>query len=218
MNKDLEYLFSIRKYILAVTGLFILSLILGYLESAAHPETSGGFLEAFKDLAEKIKTLEPPLLQAVVLFLIIFLNNALKSLAIIILGAGFGIIPLFFVAYNGQAIGMVVYLFSEEKGLPFVLAALLPHGIIEIPVILISAGIGVRIGYSVYLSLKEGGADFNNGLLHVFIYQLRKIKMDLMPEVRQGVGFYLRWLLPLLFLAAMVESSITPLIINLISK
>lgn len=218
MNKDADYLFSIRNYVLAVTGLFILSIILGYLESAAHPETSGGFLEAFKDLAERIKTIESPLLQLVVLFLIIFLNNALKSLAIIILGAGFGIIPLFFVAYNGQAIGMVVYIFSKEKGLPYVLAALLPHGIIEIPVILISAGIGLRIGYSVFLSLKEGGEDFNKGPLFVFRYRLRKLKMDLMPELRQGVGFYIKRLLPLLFLAAMVESLVTPLVINLLPK
>lgn len=216
MNKDIDYLFSIKNYILIVTGLFIISLILGFLESAANPETSGDFIEAFKDLAERIKAIEPPLLQLIVLFLIIFLNNALKSLAVIILGAGFGIIPLFFVAINGQAIGTVVYIFTEEKGVPYVLAALLPHGIIEIPVILISAGIGVKIGYRAYLSLKEGGADFEQGLPFAIWFYLKKIKMDLTPELKQGTGFYLRWLLPMLFLAAMVESSVTPLIINLL--
>ncbi len=214
MNKDIEYLLSIKKYILAVTGLFIFSLIFGYLESAANPATSGDVIDAFKSLAEKIKAIEPPALQITVLFLVIFLNNAIKSLGIIIFGAVFGILPLFFIAFNGQAIGMVVYLFTREKGVSYVLAALLPHGIIEIPVILISAGIGVKIGYRVYLSLKEGGADFKKGVSFAVWFYLKKIKMDLTPELKQGVGFYLRWLLPSLLLAAIVESTVTPLILS----
>jgi stage II sporulation protein M len=215
MHKDIDYLFSIKNYILLVTGLFILSLILGYLESAAHPETSGDFIQAFKDLGERIRAIEPPLLQILVLFLVIFLNNALKSLGIIIFGAVFGIVPLFFIAFNGQAIGTVVYLFAREKGVPYVLAALLPHGIIEIPVILVSAAIGVRIGYRAYISMKEGGADFKKGLSNAIRFYMRKIKMDLAPELKQGTEFYIRWLLPLLLLAAIVESTITPLILSL---
>ncbi len=218
MNKDIDYLYSINKYILAVTGLFILSLIFGFLESAADPAASGSFLESFKNLTDRIKDIEPPLLQLTVLFLIIFLNNAMKCLAIIILGAGFGIIPLIFVVYNGQAIGMVAYLFSKEKGVLFVLAALLPHGIIELPVILISAGIGVRIGYRAYISVSGAGAEFGQDLQSVVRFYLSKIKRDITPEIKQGAGFYMRWLLPLLFLAAIVESGVTPLIINLFFK
>jgi len=146
------------------------------------------------------------------------LNNAIKSLAVIVLGAVFCIFPLFFVAYNGQALGMVADLFSREKGILFVLAALLPHGIIEIPVILVSAGIGVRLGYLAYLSLRRGGANFNQGLLHVVRFYQEKFKKDIMPEMKQGVGFYMRRLLPLLFLAAIIESNVTPLIVNLLYK
>jgi stage II sporulation protein M len=218
MKKDFDYLYSSRKYILAVTGLFIVSIIFGFLESAANPTASEGLLDAFEKLAERIRVIEPPLLQTMVLFLIIFLNNAIKSLAVIVLGLGFCILPLFFVAYNGQALGMVVDLFSREKGVLFVLAALLPHGIIEIPVILVSAGIGVRLGYLTYLSLRGGGANFDQGLVHVVGFYHKKFKMDMMPELKQGVDFYMRRLLPLLFLAAIVESNVTPLIVSLLYK
>ena len=218
MKKDFDYLYSIRKYILAVTGLFIISIIFGFLESAANPTASEGFLDEFQKLADRIRVIEPPLLQTTVLFLIIFLNNAIKSLAVIVLGTGFCILPLFFVAYNGQALGMVVDFFSREKGVLFVLAALLPHGIIEIPVILESAGIGVRLGYLTYLSLRGGGAKFDQGLLHVVRFYQEKFKKDIMPELKQGVGFYKRRLLPLLFLTALVESNVTPLIVNLLYK
>lgn len=214
MKKDSDYLYSIRKYVLAVTGLFIISIIFGFLESTANPTASGDLLKAFEKLADMIRVIEPPLLQMTVLFLIIFLNNAIKSLAIIVFGAGFCIIPLFFIAYNGQTLGIIAESFSREKGILFVFAALLPHGIIEIPVIMVSAGIGVRIGYLTYLSLRGGGVNFDQGLLYVVKFYKEKFIMDILPELKQGVGFYFRWLLPMLFLAAMVESIITPLIIN----
>ncbi len=192
MRKDFEYIYSLRKYVLVVVVIFILSIITGLLESEKNPELSKNLLEPFERLVNWIKTINPPILQTMVLLMIIFLNNALKSLAAIFLGIGFGIFPLFLVAYNGEAVGIVANIFSKEKGILYVLAALLPHGIIEIPAILISAGIGLRLGHMVYLSL-------------------RGMKTDIRSELRQAVKFYIRVIVPLLLVAALIETFVTPL-------
>ncbi len=189
--KDIEYIYSLRKYLITVAAIFILSLMTGLLVSIKNPEFSENYLEMFKQSFGWIKTL-PPL----AVMLLIFLNNAFKSLLALVLGLGLGVIPFLFVAGNGIIIGILGDTISRQNGTVFVVAALLPHGIIEIPMILISAGIGLRLGYAIYLSLKG-------------------LKIDIKTELRQGIRFYMRVILPLLFIAAVIETFVTPLIASL---
>ncbi len=190
--KDIEYIYSLRKYLITVAAIFILSLMTGLLVSIKNPEFSENYLEMFKQSFGWIKTL-PPL----AVMLLIFLNNAFKSLLALVLGLGLGIIPFLFVAGNGIIIGMLGDTISRQHGTVFVVASLLPHGIIEIPMILISAGIGLRLGYAIYLSLKG-------------------LKIDIKTELRQGFRFYMRVILPLLFIAAVIETFVTPIIASLV--
>ncbi len=196
MQKDLEYLGSIRIYILVVTIVFVASSIIGLL--VPDPGLSRDF-EMIKKLADTLKTLEPPVLQVLVLLFFIFLNNALKSLMAIVLGIGFGLFPLFLVEYNGKVVGFVAGLFSKQQGILFVAAALLPHGIIEVPMVLISAGIGLRLGY-------------------VTLLTLRGAKTDIKRELKQGLRFYFRRIVPLLFVAALIETFVTPLVASMFMK
>jgi len=186
--KDIDYFYSLRKYLLIAASVFVLSLILGLLVSVKNPALSEYYLKTFQESFGWIKTLNP-----ILVMLLIFLNNASKSLLTLLLGAGLGIIPVIFVAGNGIILGMLAYTISRQHGTLFVLAAILPHGIIELPVVLISAGIGLRLGYAVYLSLKG-------------------VKTEIKPELKQGLSFYARVVLPLLFIAAVIETFATPLI------
>lgn len=187
--KDIEYIYSLRKYLITVAAIFILSLMTGLLVSIKNPEFSENYLEMFKQSFGWIKTL-PPL----AVMLLIFLNNAFKSLLALVLGLGLGIIPFLFVAGNGIIIGILGDTISRQHGTVFVVSSLLPHGIIEIPMILISAGIGLRLGYAIYLSLKG-------------------LRIDIKTELRQGIRFYMRVILPLLFIAAVIETFVTPVIL-----
>lgn len=81
------------------------------------------------------------------LFLIIFFNNAIKSLLVVGLGAGFALYPLFFLVANGIMIGYLVSNPATGMSPAEVAAALLPHGIIEIPAVLLAAGYGIRLGW-----------------------------------------------------------------------
>jgi stage II sporulation protein M len=189
MKKDLEYLRSSRKYILIMAGIFVISVIAGLLASLKDLGLSENYLEMLKNSFGWIKDLTP-----VGIMLVIFLNNALKSLLAIVLGAGFGIIPVIFVAGNGLLLGLVANQISSEKGVLFVLAAILPHGIIEIPMVLISSGLDLRLGYLMYSSIMGK-------------------ETDMRSELAQSIRIYMRIIMPLLFVSAVVETFVTPVVV-----
>lgn len=189
--QNIEYLYSIKKYLLIIVNIFILSLIIGLLLSVKNPELSENYLEMFKHSFGWIKELNP-----VLIMFVIFLNNALKSLLALILGVGAGIIPFLFIVGNGIILSMLADVISRQHGTIFVIAALLPHGIIEVPMVLISAGIGLRLGHVMYISL-------------------RGAKTEIKFELKQGLRFYLRIIMPLLFIASAIETFVTPLLASL---
>src|SRR5450756_1803249 len=115
MKKDIEYLRSARKYILIMSGIFIISVIAGFLASLKDLGLSENYLDMLKQSLGWIKDLHP-----VGIMLVIFLNNALKSLLSIVLGVGFGIIPIIFVGGNGVILGLVANQVSREQGALFV--------------------------------------------------------------------------------------------------
>ncbi len=188
MQKDAEYLYSLRKYIAAVTGIFIFFLILGVLVSITNPEKSAYYIELFRQTFGWITQLDP-----FERMLAIFKNNAFNSLLALVLGIGLGFVPFFLLAVNGLFLGMVGETFSTQKSVLFVLAATLPHGIIELPMVLLSGAIGFRLGFETFRFLKGE-------------------KTNLKQEFMQGMWFYLVRIAPLLFVAAFIESYVTPVI------
>lgn len=102
-----------------------------------------------------------------------------------------------FIAFNGYLVGVIAYLAAQEKGLLFILLALLPHGILELPMVFLAAGIGLRLGHQVFSAL---------------IGKPTQIKR----EFKEGLVFYFHWILPLLLVAALIETFITPLILSFV--
>ncbi|MDI9646478.1 MAG: stage II sporulation protein M [Archaeoglobales archaeon] len=125
----------------------------------------------------------------------IFLNNAVKSLIAMLSGFFFGIFPILFIAVNGYILGMVVALRLPEWGWVKIAAAILPHGIIEIPAVVLACSQGVMLGYRFYLAVFKG----------------EKFKPHLMESLR----VYFRIVVPMLLIAAVVEAFIT---FNLVKK
>jgi stage II sporulation protein M len=187
----MEYFYSSRKYILAAVAVFSVSFTVGILISALYPGASEKLLELLKETYGGITALDP-----FERMLEIFKNNVRNSFMALLLGLGFGIIPFAFAAINGAVLGILVEFFYRKQGAFFVVAAIMPHGIIELPMVLISVGIGFRLGHAAYLSTRR-----------------QKTMHELLNEIKQGVIFYFRIVVPLLLLAAIVESYITPLFI-----
>lgn len=105
------------------------------------------------------------------LFLAILYNNVLASFMFIVSGALIGIPPMMLMAFNGFFIGYVAYEASKVQGIAFVLATILPHGIIELPTILLCGAMGVGLGYQIIhrLMRREGLSKYINESLMVFI-------------------------------------------------
>lgn len=192
-ENDISYLKDIKNHILVITLVFFLSTALGFAHSSMNPEYAMQSLDEVSELFDIIKNLSP-----IGIMLFIFFNNAIKSLIILMLGIGFGIIPLLFIAYNGYIIGVVVYIISGENGFTYILSAILPHGIIELPMIFISAAIGLKLGHLLFRSL-EGQS------------------VDIKTEFSRGVRFYFYRIMPLLFVAAVIETFVTPFVVAVVT-
>lgn len=184
------YLRFILPYVLFITFVFFGALVAGYTSSANFPDMANKLMEGFSSRFAPLVSMPP-----IFIMFGIFLNNAFVSLLFLVLGLALGIFPVLLIAFNGYIVGVVSYIVGQEKGLAFTFLALLPHGIIELPMVFLSAGIGLRLGHQVFAAL---------------IGRPTEIK----KEFKEGLRFYFRWILPLLFLAAIVETFITPLILN----
>ncbi len=86
----------------------------------------------------------------------IFFNNAFASILALLSGLGAGLIPLLFMLSNGMVIGIVLEMIIQgrrREGITLFLVGILPHGIFELPAVLISTAIGLKLGYSVIKSV-----------------------------------------------------------------
>lgn len=179
----------IRSLILATT-IFFVSLVLGTL-------VGGNIVE---ELMRQLGAVLEPLASAgnlsILLFLVIFINNAVKALGLVFSGILLGLPPILFIAVNSFVLGGLGSALESAKGWTYVMASFLPHGVIEIPVILLTTALGLTVGIE---SLKW------------LIRRESRVKSQLSNCLR----VYLRWVLPGLAVAAIIEAFVTPLIIGL---
>ena len=113
--------------------------------------------------------------------ILIFGNNSLVALLAILGGFIFGLLPLWYLVSNGYLVGFVSTEVVALRGLSE-LWRLLPHGIFELPAVLICMGLGLRIGFELF--------DKKRSVKKTFIESMR---------------FYIFVVIPLLFLAAVIE-------------
>jgi stage II sporulation protein M len=79
----------------------------------------------------------------------IFTNNIKASFFSILLGIGAGIFPIFTGIINGYILGFVAQRAISSEGV-LILWQLIPHGVFEIPAILISIAIGMKLGSTLF--------------------------------------------------------------------
>ncbi len=180
-----------RKFIFAsfifLSFLFLYSTYLGYslqYQAEKLEWILRKFFETFRGVSNNL----------VLLSLFIFVNNAVKSLVAMLGGFFFGLLPILFVSSNGFILGTMIKLRIEDWGIFGILLAIVPHGIIEVPSVLLACSYGVWLGYRFALSLFRGER--------------------FLPYLRVALLVYVKVILPLLLVAALVEVFITPLLIR----
>lgn len=195
MIKDFikSYLSKIKTYTIFVFVIFLISIFLGYALAHAYPEKTKEIVyENLKNLIEPAKNYSP-----FQMFGFIFFQNLTVALISIFLGIIFGFIPVLITIINGLSLGVVSSIFQEQFNLYFFMAGILPHGIIEIPAFIFSAASGLWLWRSIWQRL---------------LYD----KGNLKEEFFSIIVFFVLVIAPMLIVAAMIETFITPRILNLI--
>ncbi|MFD0694252.1 stage II sporulation protein M [Paenibacillus sp. GCM10027628] len=200
--KELQvHLKEMKHYFIVVLLVFSFSFYLGWANSDQFSNFLHNQMQGLKSLSQSLSSKDNPQLW---FFVIIFLNNAVKSVVIIFLGLIFGILPLFMLIANGMILGYVLSLQTHENTVAIVLKGILPHGIIEIPVILIACAYGLKLGMLV-----------SKAILQLFVpIQSRTARAELTRVLRITKPLTVSIVVLLLF-AAIIESTLTYWLVHL---
>ncbi len=155
----------------------------GFLSAYLYPEAAQ---ETVTAVAEEFGVLDE--LTLFEIFMLIFLNNAFKSFVVMVLGIAFGVLPVIFILLNGYAIGIIVAVSLAQSGVAVVLFGTVPHGIFEVPAVLVAASYGVLLGEKALYRIKHGES------LGVHVYA--------------AIGKFSRYVVPFLALAALIETAL----------
>jgi len=162
---------------------FFVATAAGVLATIVHPSIG-------RVLAEYLRNSfgGHPRLRTFSLFLMIFLNNSKTAAIAMLTGIVFGLGSWFIVLFNGFMLGAIstaVYETGKRSALQIILL-IIPHGVIEIPAIILAATAGVLL----YRNVRRGSG-------------------------REGFKLSLKLLgisVAMLFIAALIESFVTPVI------
>jgi stage II sporulation protein M len=185
-----EYTVGTLRYFFILLSVFFVASTLGYSFASNNPEAGKGFVDQVFEGFKFIDFSNP-----LEVFSIIFLNNTLKSLVSILTGFFFGIFPFIFIFINGYLVGMVVFVKGSEVGFQTVILSLLPHGILEIPAVILASAYGMRLGSLFYQKVFKGSG------------------MSIGDAMKFFLARFARVIVPILLAAALVETFITPAVV-----
>ena len=182
---------SYKRWILIAISLFVIGLIFGLATPASITDSISQDIAALEEVGGMLASLP-----AILTVILIFAKNAAVLLVSFALSPVFCLVPIMALTVNGWILAIVSTVAVEKESLGFVLAALLPHGIVEIPALMLGEAAALGFGTTVIWSL------FN------------KEKRGLvLPNFKQNMK-YLVIAVGLLLPAAIIETYITPLFLR----
>lgn len=177
-----KFLNESKWYMVFALGIFMLVFLIGFIYPFFFRQ------EIFEWIEKLILSLEGKSTLEIILF--IFFNNIKAGFFAIVTGIGLGILPLIILVFNGYLLGFVVREAAVREGIG-VLWQLAPHGIFELPAILLSIGIGLKIGVDLFK---------------------KDVKEKLKHNFKEGLRFFVFVIFPLLLVAGIIEGLLISLI------
>ncbi|MDU8673159.1 stage II sporulation protein M [Paenibacillus polymyxa] len=185
-----------RRLILIAALFFCASIVVGWLSTGVIQSMLARQMEGLGGVAQRLQNSKHPQWS---FFVFIFFNNAIICVLVIYTGALFGIVPFIFLIVNGMVLGFVVHLQTDmgRSMYEIVVKGLLPHGVIELPVLIIACAFGLKFGVNIIstlgtsIGLKRKGTGPS---WEVFLKQTLTVSI---------------WSVIFLFIAAAIESGIT---------
>lgn len=180
------------KPLIISAAIFLVSCLMGVLAARENPEVGTTLLTLFKDTVGTGMTDRPPLELAGILFI----NNLGACVLLFIGGAAFGVLTVFILSVNGIVIGAILETARTMKGMTFVLAAIVPHGIFEIPAFILAGMLGFLLTRDLFREMTSG--------------------VDAAAAALSPARIFIVLVIPLVACAALIEAFITPEIIRLV--
>jgi stage II sporulation protein M len=175
---------------------FVIMIVLNTMVFLSDPQMSQTYFNELQSLFKEKQFLDG---SGVELWFGIFFNNLLASAISILLGViPFLFLPMFSLASNAIIVGLMgaVYQINGVGWMPF-LIGILPHGVIEIPALILGITLGVHICLKLVKTILR-----------------RSFKGELKQAVIGCVRIYVLWMIPLFFIAAFIETFMTPILFN----
>jgi stage II sporulation protein M len=185
------YLKRLSPYLKTSLAIFGSGIVIGLMIVSYFPELADKFESSVVGFVKSFRGLSKLELAAA-----IFLNNTLKTVLAILLGSLFGIIPAVFLLGNGIALGVIFSLSAQTRGVGLSLLSIVPHGLLELPAVFLGTSIGLMVGSRVIKQF------------------LRPPETTIGSELVQGLRFFITVILPLLFIAALVEAFLTAALVT----
>ena len=183
-----------RSWIFIASGIFVIGLGAGLIISAIMPADIVGFIsQELSSLEELSATFGPFQLKTAVF---IFFRNASVLLLSFLLSPLLCLIPVMALGFNGLFISFISVIVTRQESLGFLLAGILPHGIFEIPALIMGEAAALSTGVMII------AAAFS------------KEKRGLLPAKLKQNFKYLVLAFILLVPAAIIETYVTPLLLQ----
>jgi stage II sporulation protein M len=183
-----------RIWIITAVALLIIGMGAGLAISITRPpEIIDRLLRELAALKE-LGILFKPFLVTTAIF--IFVKNASTLLLSFLLSPILCLSPVLVLTFNGLLISFVSVIVAQEKSIGFVVAGLAPHGIFEIPALIIGEAAALSFGTTLMAAL-------------IFKSKRNTLAANLKVSLR-----YLMLALVLLVPAAIIETFVTPLLLQ----
>ena len=179
--------------IIITTLLFCATVTVGWVGTMKNPAIGEDLMTLFeKEVAGQIVGKN-----STEIFVRLFFNNIEACLLLFLGGASFGILTIFIMSLNGILIGSIMEIVHNDHTVIFVAAAILPHGIFEIPAFILSGSLGILLAQSLIAEWYHGE--------------------DTAENAKWFTRLFTVYVIPLVVIAAFVEAFITPIIIHLVA-
>jgi len=179
--------------VIVILLLFFATISVGWIGAAQNPAVGEDLMKLFeKEIAGQISPTE-----SVDMALKLFTNNLQACILLFLGGASFGILTILIMSLNGIVIGAIMEMVRKDHTFLYVAAALLPHGIFEIPAFILSGALGILLAQSLIAEWYGTG--------------------DTAAIARGYARIFILYVLPLVAVAACVEAFITPVVIHLVA-
>lgn len=194
INNQSDNIIRFRIWVFVAIGFFAAGIAAGIAFSLTIPDDTVAFfsdeLAYFSDLGD---ILEPSQIST---FFFILINNIYALLYTFIFSPLLCLLPVFSLLLNGSIISLVGVLVAQERSVGFVVAGLLPHGIIEVPAFLLGEAAALGFGFAVMAALFSA-----------------KRRPQLLPTFRHNIRYVIIAII-MMVPAAIIETWITPLLLS----